>query len=567
MTYGYKASSSILQGLPTAKSCRTRRTMPVSFIALAGWHDVFQEILNHLEPTDHYDEDDENDRYFAARKAFKGALFSLALSSHALSGPALDKLWRSLTDISPLFKLLPNYQLRGLTYHIMGYISPEAWSRFQTYASRVRNITVHRHIYAHPSVWTVIHEQSQGGPLFPNLSSLYAVIWSAPHAVSSIRLFISPSLKSVSLAFHGVPGGLQPTDAAITVASDSAASILQDLSVKSPKITRLFVLPHINLHRQHLTALSRFTQLEVLDVNYHSPFDEELLPTLVNLRHLTRLEVSILPRNPTNASQLDLRDGFQKLTRLVLRGPHAQLTRFILASSTPRLNYLYIAVGSHPADGVHTSLASICRHISPHILTFFRVDLGQFHHPPPSFATLLEPVLPFANLEQVQFSFEGHTPLGDKNLESLARAYPKLHTLILMQSPETMVDPDREPGSVERPTLRGLVELARGCPRLEKLCILDLDASSVPPTESVPLIGHRPLNLCIQNLVGAEGEAKQLAVALVLDRLFPRLKLRSGIHELPGWGANYNPSLEESKNIAKLLRAIQGARMHYPGGL
>ena len=90
--------------------------MPVPFTTLAGWHDVFQEILNHLEPRDSYDEDDENDVYFAAYKAFRGTLFSLALSSQALSDPSLDKLWRSPGNISPLFKLLPNYRLSGLTH-------------------------------------------------------------------------------------------------------------------------------------------------------------------------------------------------------------------------------------------------------------------------------------------------------------------------------------------------------------------------------------------------------------------------------------------------------------------
>ena len=88
--------------------------MAVSFTALAGWHDAFHEILDHLEPLDDYQDDYEDETYFAARKAFESALFSLALSSHALSDPSLNKLWGSLSSISPFFRLLPNYQRHGL---------------------------------------------------------------------------------------------------------------------------------------------------------------------------------------------------------------------------------------------------------------------------------------------------------------------------------------------------------------------------------------------------------------------------------------------------------------------
>ena len=37
--------------------------MAVSFTALAGWHDAFHEILDHLEPLDDYQDDDEDETY------------------------------------------------------------------------------------------------------------------------------------------------------------------------------------------------------------------------------------------------------------------------------------------------------------------------------------------------------------------------------------------------------------------------------------------------------------------------------------------------------------------------
>ncbi|KAM5545033.1 hypothetical protein V8D89_001144 [Ganoderma adspersum] len=498
--------------------------MAVSFTALAGWHDALHEILNHLELLDDYEDDDEGEAYFAASKAFKSTLFSLALSSHALSDPSLNKLWGSLSSISPFLRLLPNYQRHDLTSRLTGDISPEAWSRLQTYASRVRSVSVFYDHNIHPSVWEALYERCDGLPLFPNLAYLSMTIWNPAHAVSSIRILATPSLRTVFLSFQGQPGSLQiPTATAIPAVSAATASILQELFVKSPNLNRLFVRHNVSVDRQHLMDLSRFTQMEVLDINHHSP--------------------------------------------LVVRGPHAHLARFILASSMPLLNHLCLGVGAHPIYGFDASLVSICRHIGPYTLTLFRAELGRFGHLLPSFMTLLAPILPFAKLEQVEFFFDDHTPLLDDYLDRIARAWPKLRTLIFMQSNDTMFDPDRDPGSLDRPTLRGLVELARGCPKLERLCIPDLDATSVPPADDVPLMGHGPLNLCIQNLVGAQEEERQLEVAVVLDRLFPRLKLKSGIHELPGLGFNENRYLEESKNIATLLRAIQAARKHYPGGL
>ncbi len=88
--------------------------MPAAFTTLAGWHDVFHEILIHLEPVDDYEKDLDSD--LAAIQSFRRTLLSLALSSHALSNPSLDKLWGSLASITPLLELLPSYRSLEGTY-------------------------------------------------------------------------------------------------------------------------------------------------------------------------------------------------------------------------------------------------------------------------------------------------------------------------------------------------------------------------------------------------------------------------------------------------------------------
>ena len=47
----------------------------------------------------------------------------------------------------------------------------------------------------------------------------------------------------------------------------------------------------------------------------------------------------------------------------------------------------------------------------------------------------------------------------------------------------------------------------------------------MPAADSVLLLAHSARNMRIQNLVGAEDDKIQLALAVVLDRLFPHLEL------------------------------------------
>ncbi|PIL32752.1 hypothetical protein GSI_04867 [Ganoderma sinense ZZ0214-1] len=533
--------------------------MPPAFPTLTGWEDAFHEILSYLKPSQYFVFDDKEE--VATRFFLRRTLLSLAVSCRAFFDPALDILWYSLDNIHPLLKLLPTYQRHDSVYYLEGGISPEAWSRLRTYAARVRGVTFSRKAGIDTSVWRIILEQCQGTPLLPNLRKFHTIKLNASH-LFALRAFASPSLRGVYLEFYE---DLRGEENPHTVAP-IAGFALQEYSIKAPEITSLCVFPDLAISREHLTCLSRFTHLEELYLKDHLTFDEDLLLLLVNLRDLTHMKLSVLLRDSTTYGPLDLTQGFQKLTRLTLGGQPAHLARFMLACSMPRLNDLSLLPGSRPADGLDTSLASICRHIGPHTLTRFETQVENFVRPPRFLMTFLQPLLPFSKLEEVVFYVKA-LPLHDMDFFRIARAWPKLRMLRLKESPITISDPDREPGSVVRPTIHALVELARHCPRLTCLCIPELDASVLPLVDCVPRLGHGPLDLCIQNLVGAEDEETQFVIAAVLDRLFPRLDLEYGIEELRGYGGNVNPFLEDSENISLLLRAMQQGREHYPRGV
>ncbi|KAM5544999.1 hypothetical protein V8D89_001110 [Ganoderma adspersum] len=482
--------------------------MPPSFPTLAGWEDAFQEILSHLRPSEYFVFDDDEE--VAARFFLRRTLLSLAVSCRAFLVLALDMLWHTLDNIHPLLKLLPNYQRRYSTYHLTGDIPPEAWSRLKTYAVRC-----------------------QGTPLLPNLRKLHTIKLNATH-IPALRAFASPSLRDVFLEFYEDLGG----DHNPNVVAPAAGWALQEFSNKAPELLRLCFSPDMRVEREYLMCLSLFTQLEELYLDDHLTFDEDLLAVLHGLRILTHLKISILLHDPPPSAQLDLPDD------------------------------LSIWFGSHRPDGLDASLTSICRHICPHTLTHVTVQLNvDFVHPPRFLVSLIKPLLPFPHLEELVFRLADYLPLRDEDLARVSRAWPSLRALLLIQSSAALADPDRQPGGIVRPTLAGLVELARGCPHLAELCIPELDVSVGPgqlDVDSVPLMGHGPLDLCIQNLVGAEEEETQLRIAVVLNRLFPCLELEDGIEALEQYGGNVNPYQAESENVSKLMRAMQIGREHYP---
>ena len=422
----------------------------------------------------------------------------------------------------------------------------------------MRGITHSRKAGIHPSVWQTIFQQCSGAPLLSNLRKLHTIKLNATH-IFILRVLVSPSLREVFLEFYEDIDPDQNADNIVTI----AGLVLEEFSIKAPGILKLCFYPDMRVDRGRLMCLPRFTLMEELYLADHLAFDEDLLPTLTHLKRLAHLKIAIQLRDPPESAQLVLTDKFEKLTRLDLCGPPAHLARFIVASSMPELEDLFIWFRSHRPDGLDISLTSICRHIGPHTLTRFRVQLNSFVHSPRFLMRLVEPLLPFTNLEEVVFTLEDYLPLRDEDLARISRAWPKLRVLRLDQSSTALADPDRRPGSIERPTLEGLIELARGCPQLAELCIPELYASTLPQLDNVPLMGHGPLDLCIQNLVGAEEVETQFDVAVVLDRLFPRLDLEYGIDELRQYGENINPFTEETYNISNLLRAMQ----LYPRGI
>ena len=77
-----------------------------------------------------------------------------------------------------------------------------------------------------------------------------------------------------------------------------------------------------------------------------------------------------------------------------------------------------------------------------------------------------------------------------------------------------------------RPTLSGLVDLARRCPRLEASRVPLLDASVIPEKTAVPPLGHGLRSLLLNNIaLPAAGSPPYMEAATVLNRVFPSIDL------------------------------------------
>lgn len=112
--------------------------------------------------------------------------------------PSLDRLWRSLDKLFPLFRLLKAFWRSDSTYVLRGEVTERDWERFDYYAKRVKSFCYTRdpdsldiamHVYFRIA-------QLRKAPLLPSLRHL-----KCPHIsqddflISSICLFLTPSLK------------------------------------------------------------------------------------------------------------------------------------------------------------------------------------------------------------------------------------------------------------------------------------------------------------------------------------------------------------------------------------
>ncbi|PIL32722.1 hypothetical protein GSI_04837 [Ganoderma sinense ZZ0214-1] len=471
-----------------------------------------------------HDDHDDHDKRF--REVFLSILSLLQLDSiepHA-----------KLDSLDPILQFLPGYQRRRGSQSlktIRGVISPDDWSRLQSYASRVRGLIIPPHTLDHSSVWSFLARHCAGTPLFPDLRVLDAYDIT-DRQLTPLLLVLCSSLRDVAISFEGSRSGS-------AVLPDILGSVLQTLAQTAPQLKILNLLGDHSLDREHLLHLERFSSIQEITFGPQFHFDEAVLFSISKIPTLRDLNIAVrlkrLGRGETRG--LDFGDGFRKLHTLGLRGKSKDLSAVVAAMSPPALEWFELDfVDSIGANSLEEPLATIAAHIPDTIKHYSSTFCSPLSHAPTSLTDLLQQLLSKMP-DLVSFHlFSDKTPLSVTNddLVRIGNAWPQLDRLNVRQWTGRY-----NQSGVRRPTVAGLAELAKRCPKLTDLSLPELSISkkataAASPSDSesesgsdpraIPLLDHHLKELLFQSLSNSPAGA-QYEAAVALDMIFPHLDL------------------------------------------
>ncbi|PIL32712.1 hypothetical protein GSI_04827 [Ganoderma sinense ZZ0214-1] len=322
------------------------------------------------------------------------------------------------------------------------------------------------------------------------------------------------------------------------------SSLLQTLPLMAPNLEKFSCEIDIRLGHEYLEAFSHLARLKTLTIHSEDALDESALRILSAIATLQDLTCTI---DRSSSSALTLRPHtFPHLTSLNVLGRFDDLTTVIGASNLPSLKGLTLRVKEPPGAGKPVdSFAAICRRCNPALLTSFTVGIKfafTANWPRPSrLLEYFEPVLAFPNIKSFHLSFFYARPsIHDDDLARCGAAWRSLsrfhvsHTLLGQDAPGPR-DPE-----FARPTLSGLVDLARRCPHLETFRVPELDVNVVPDTSAALPIGHGLQTFWLEDVVLPAPESTLYReAATVFDRVFPSIDLndaRSIMSHAKEWG-------------------------------
>ena len=342
-------------------------------------------------------------------------------------------------------------------------------------------------------------------PLLPNLRTLDLM---GIKFVRFIPLFLSPRTTSITLGFE-----FNDPEAIMASTITTLPTLCPDLR----EIT-LFNLPRSPAITAAVSQMLLATNRNTLQEFYvYSPLTEEaseVLYKLPNLRSLstaiereTRLPSASLPNLTKLAIMCDDEDNWPRLFHGATLG-NLEYVDFYLQSEQ---------IGDFLGAFKRAALSSSIQN------TLSKFFITAEHPWNPNYSSLLL----FTQLVDLRIEFlcDGGCPsrVGDDIVISISRAMPKLEILTLGDRPCGQIT-----GGV---TTKGLLALARHCPKLDTLCVhLRVASLSEPPgfPGMNPNVGPAAswTDCALTELVVGETpvpEGSTMVIALTLLRIFPRL--------------------------------------------
>lgn len=402
-------------------------------------------------------------------------------------------------------------------------MSEADWERFNWYARRVKSFCYTRdpdsldiamHVYFRIA-------QLRRQPLLPSLRHL-----KCPHIcqddflISSICLFLTPSLKV--LDFEKITG----------VEDKLIGTFLHTLLCEGARIEKI-VLVGEGLTKDTLGYLGRCMNLKILVLSGMGRFiDLEIVRSLGRIPGLEELELDLEESGLLSVTESDVvasslspsgtwrsgeaEFGYRELTSLGFIAPLSFIKTFVMRIGTTQLQRINFESSVEGEVDRKDLLVCIVRRWK-NTLTYVRMvhnrdDTSDDDIVPPTIT--MDTISPLLRIPQLtHLEVDGYSlELGDHNVEEMANAWPRIHTLHL---PYMLT-------GTPRPSVISLQTLSKRCPELRCLTI-PLDASTFTRLLDTRVSLHKLQVLTVASPDVPWELRLVMPLARVIDRLFPFL--------------------------------------------
>ncbi|KIM85687.1 hypothetical protein PILCRDRAFT_341329 [Piloderma croceum F 1598] len=438
----------------------------------------------------------------------KPTLARSARCCKAFHKPSLDRLWRDLPSVFPLWNLLPPMKDR--------MIEPghdEIWERFDLYAHRVRTW-----VHAHDAQFPLYLQHLEGRPGIMSFSSLLELQLNTRNELPAV--FLLPlSLHRLHINFSFWRRKDSQQDEQYLFAAVDQAHFLEQLTLCGPVPLKPFArLPEL----RHL----RILELGDAELPYGAMAILSSLPALTRLR---------LPKTSWTDAP---RTGFRSLESLTLSGNASQIVQLLQSLTTTNLR----------AITIHNSVLDM----SPSSLTdwqqCFKTLEQKFESSLRSFdmeavaredglsvMKLFEPLMGLHQLEE--FRLSELITLSPQVVSAMTSSWPHLRRFML-DIPPILADSSQNVNDCQPYAFHCLTLVARHCPKLTALYI-GIGDHDLPTVSEFPLLSHGLADLRLHTPYIHDN----VHLARLLDRIFPMLvevrvnhALRNHSQEWDGFG-------------------------------
>ncbi|KAL1659997.1 hypothetical protein GGF50DRAFT_64126 [Schizophyllum commune] len=468
---------------------------------------------------------------FRSENLSKSDLRRLCLVSRAWNAVAERVLWGELSDLRPLFNLLPidaipvNYAYRlmqapryleddeGRTKHAHHprELRPEDWSRFKRIAHFVRAIRIDFGICREDQFR--ILRCPPGEFLLPGLRKIEFCSKNYTHVEPGfLRLLLAPTITNVRQ---------QPT--------------FRPVSAWSLTVSSLPNLSHLRLEKEYdpdlaidfycafAAAVQKCPILKCVALDVEVDSSAGILPALASCPALRELRVSIVNEDLGGSRTVIPCRGFASLRVLVCGGTTLPFLLSILSSrSLISLHTVAASVPMLTPDDLRVLLSAVHAHVDPNTLASISISntcMRHAHQPIPLRKESLTTLSEFRNLSRIVFRNMTSIALSDEDWKEVAGWWPKLEHLRL--------ETDYMANSASACSLSTLAYFSRCCPHLAHL-ELPIDATVAPISSDVnvdlPATDAAPARMQIFVTPRTSPIEHADAVARYLAGVFPTLQ-------------------------------------------